>query len=158
MSVFPVVVTPDGNGLWIGSNRHADRTTLVRLDVATGEETEVDSHPTSSVDPRAAVWPTLPSPLIVSQRSSELLGVRYLGERQVIQALDSHFAAVLANLEKLSDGDLAAISSDESEQRWVVSFTHDREPGLTYFYDHSTGESRLLFRPYPHRIPRRWHR
>jgi len=23
MSVFPVVVTPDGNGLWIGSNRHA---------------------------------------------------------------------------------------------------------------------------------------
>jgi dipeptidyl aminopeptidase/acylaminoacyl peptidase len=153
MSVFPVVVTPDRKGLWIGSNRHADRTTLVRLDVATGEETAVDSHPTSSVDPRAAVWPTLPSPLILSQRSSELLGVRYLGERQVIQALDSHFAAVLANLEKLSDGDLAAISSDESEQRWVVSFTHDREPGLTYFYDHSTGESRLLFRPYPHLDP-----
>jgi len=71
----------------------------------------------------------------------------------VIQALDSHFAAVLANLEKLSDGDLAAISSDESEQRWVFSFTHDREPGLTYFYDHSTGESRLLFRPYPHLDP-----
>ena len=71
----------------------------------------------------------------------------------MIQALDSHFAAVLANLEKLSDGDLAAISSDESEQRWVVNFTHDREPGLTYFYDHSTGESRLLFRPYPHLDP-----
>ena len=153
MSVFPVVVTPDGKGLWIGSNRHADRTSLVRLDMATGEETEVDSHPTFSVDPRAAVLPTLPSPLIVSQRTGELLGVRYLGERQLIHALDSHFASVLANLEKLSDGDLAAISSDESEQRWVVSFTHDREPGLTYFYDHTTGESRLLFRPFPHLDP-----
>ncbi len=71
----------------------------------------------------------------------------------MIHALDPHFASVLANLEKLSDGDLAAVSSDESGQRWVVSFTHDREPGLTYLYDHSTGESRLLFRPYPHLDP-----
>jgi dipeptidyl aminopeptidase/acylaminoacyl peptidase len=149
LGVFPIVVTPDGKGLWIGSNRHADRTTLVRLDVATGEETEVDSHPTFSVDPRAHVWPMFPSPLILSQRTGELLGVRYLGERQVIHAVEPHFAAVLANLEKLSDGDLTAISSDESEQRWVVSFNHDREPGLTYFYDHATGEARLLFRPYP---------
>jgi dipeptidyl aminopeptidase/acylaminoacyl peptidase len=126
---------------------------LVRLDVATGEETEVDSHPTFSVDPRAHVWPIFPSPLILSQRTGELLGVRYLGERQVIHAVEPHFAAVLANVEKLSDGDLTAISSDESEQRWVVSFNHDREPGLTYFYDHATGEARLLFRPYPHLDP-----
>jgi dipeptidyl aminopeptidase/acylaminoacyl peptidase len=153
LGVFPIVVTPDGKGMWIGSNRHADRTTLARLDVATGEETEVDSHPTFSVDPRAQVWPTLPSPLILSQRTGELLGVRYLGERQVIRALDPDFAAVLANLEKLSDGDLAATSSDHSEQRWVVSFTHDRGPHATYFYDHATGESRLLFRPYPHLDP-----
>ena len=153
LGVFPIVVTPDGKGLWIGSNRQADRTTLVRLDLATGEETDVDSHPTFSVDPRSHVWPTFPSPLILSQRTGELLGVRYLGERQVIRALDPHFAEVLANLEKLSDGDLTVMSSDDSEQRWVVSFNHDREPGLTYFYDHSTGESRLLFRPYPHLDP-----
>jgi dipeptidyl aminopeptidase/acylaminoacyl peptidase len=60
---------------------------------------------------------------------------------------------VLAKLETLFNGDLGAISSDESGERWVVIFTHDREPGLTYFYDHSTGESRLLFRPYPHLDP-----
>jgi dipeptidyl aminopeptidase/acylaminoacyl peptidase len=46
----------------------------------------------------------------------------------VIHSLDAHFADVLANLEKLSDGDLGAISSDASGLRWVVSFTHDREP------------------------------
>jgi dipeptidyl aminopeptidase/acylaminoacyl peptidase len=153
LGVFPIVVTPDGKGMWIGSNRHADRTVLARLDVATGEETEIDSHPTFSLDPRAHVWPTLPSPVIISQRTGELLGVRYLGERQVIHALDPHFASVLANVEKLSDGDLAAISSDDSEQRWVVSFTHDRDPSVTYYYDHTTGESRLLFRPYPHLDP-----
>ncbi|WP_399884408.1 hypothetical protein ACGH7X_11745 [Streptomyces sp. BBFR51] len=71
----------------------------------------------------------------------------------VINALDPHFAEVLENLRNLSDGDLAHISSDESEQRWVVSFTHDRDPGTTYFYDHSSGESRLLFRPLGHLDP-----
>ena len=149
MGVHPMVITPDGTGLWLGSNRDTDRTRLVRLDLATGEETEVDSHPTFDLDTHLGGAP----PLITSRRTEELIGARYLGERQVIHALEPHFVAVLANLEKLSDGDLAAISSDESGQRWVVSFTHDREPGLTYLYDHSTSESRLLFRPYPHLDP-----
>jgi dipeptidyl aminopeptidase/acylaminoacyl peptidase len=149
MGVYPMVITPDGTGVWLGSNRDTDRTRLVRLDLATGEETEVDSHPTFDLDTHYGGAPTL----ILNQRTDELIGARYLGERQVIHALDPHFAAVLANLEKLSYGDIAGISSDESGQRWVVSFTHDRDPGLTYLYDHSTGESRLLFRPYPHLDP-----
>ncbi|CAN5663305.1 S9 family peptidase [soil metagenome] len=153
LSIWPMAVTPDGKGLWLGSNRDPDRTTLVRLDVATGEETEVDSHPTFSIDPRAGVFPTLPSPLILSQRTGDLLGVRYLGERQVIHALDAGFADVLDNLEKLSDGDLSALSSDDDGLRWIVSFDHDRAPGITYFYDHTTGVSRELFRPLPHLNP-----
>ncbi len=150
MSVYPMVITPDGTGVWLGSNRDSDRTRLVRLDLATGEETEVDSHPTFDLDTHYGGA----APLILSQRTKELIGARYLGERQVIHALDPHFANVLANLEKLSDGDLGAISSDASGQRWIVNFIHDREPGLTYFYDHSTGESRLLFRPYPDLDPK----
>jgi dipeptidyl aminopeptidase/acylaminoacyl peptidase len=145
MSVYPMVITPDGTGVWLGSNRDSDRTRLVRLDLATGTETEVDSHPTFDLDTHYGGH----GPLIHSRRTEELIGARYLGERQVIHALDPDFAAVLENVEKLSDGDIGAISSDESEQRWLVSFIDDREPGLTYLYDHSTGESRLLFRPYP---------
>ncbi|MDT4999504.1 MAG: hypothetical protein QOK12_1609 [Mycobacterium sp.] len=145
MSVYPMVITPDGTGVWLGSNRDSDRTRLVRLDLATGTETEVDSHPTFDLDTHYGGR----GPLIHSRRTEELIGARYLGERQVIHALDPDFAAVLENVEKLSDGDIGAISSDESEQRWLVSFIDDREPGLTYLYDHSTGESRLLFRPYP---------
>lgn len=153
LGIWPMAVTPDGSGLWLGSNRDPKRTTLVRLDVASGAETEVDSHPTLSIDPTAGVFPTWPAPLIVSRRTGDLLGVRYLGERQVIHALDPNFAAVLENLQKLSDGDVAAISSDITGQRWVVSFTHDREAGFTYFYDHVSGQSRELFRPFPHLNP-----
>ncbi|MEJ2871940.1 S9 family peptidase [Actinomycetospora sp. OC33-EN08] len=141
--------TPDRTALWAPSYRGTDRTHLVRIDLATGAETLVDSHPTHDIDSRTQVFPNLPSPLIRRRRTGELLGVRYLRERQVIQALDDEFAAVLPALEALADGDLAAISSDDEGRRWVVSFTHDRNPGATWFYDHATGERRLLFRPYP---------
>lgn len=149
LGIFPVVITPDGTGIWLGSNEGTDRTRLVRVDVATGAETEVDSHPTFDL----AAQMVLPNPFILSERTGELIGARYYGERQVIHALDPNFAAVLDKLTGLSDGDLAALSSDEAERRWVVNFTHDRDPYATYLYDHSTGESRLLFRPYPHLAP-----
>lgn len=153
MGVHPFQLTPDGTGVWLGSTRDSDRTRLARLDLATGEETVVDGHPLFDLDTRSAVFTTLPSPLIRHRRTGELLGVRYLGERQVIRPLDPHFAEVLENLEKLSDGTLGAVSSDVSGQRWVVAFTHDRAPGVTYYYDHSTGVSRLLFRPFPRLDP-----
>ncbi|OBB90470.1 alpha/beta hydrolase family protein [Mycolicibacterium peregrinum] len=145
LGIFPVALSPDGTGIWLGSNEGTDRIRLARIDVATGSETEVDSHPTFDLGNQMV----LPSPFILSERTGELIGARYYGERQVIHALDPNFAAVLENLTKLSDGDLGGISSDDSGQRWVASFTHDRDPWATYFYDHSTGESRLLFRPYP---------
>ncbi|MBO8195145.1 S9 family peptidase [Streptomyces oryzae] len=153
LDIQPFQLTPDGTGAWIGSSRDSDRTRVVRLDLATGAETVVDSHPLFDLDPRSAVFPTLPSPLICDRRTGELMGVRYLGERQVIRPLDPDFAAVLENLEKLSDGDLLALSSDVSGQRWVVSFNHDRDPGVTYLYDHTTRQSRMLFKPYPHLDP-----
>ena len=153
LGVYPISITPDGTGFWLGSNTGSDRLRVVRLDAATGEEIAVDSHPTFDVDRRVGGWPPLPSPLILSSATGELIGVRYLGERQEIRTLDPQFAGVLEKLEKLSDGDIGAIGSDKEGRRWVVSFTHDREPDLTYLYDDATGESRLLFRPYPRLSP-----
>ncbi|WP_078289948.1 S9 family peptidase [Mycobacterium sp. D16R24] len=149
VGMHPTQMTPDGTGLWMGSSRDTDRTRLVRLDLATGEESVVDSHPAFDLSAALGLAPSL----IRHRKTGELLAVRYLGERQEIRVLDPDFAPVLEGLQELSDGDLAEISSDESGQRWVVSFTHDREPGLTYFYDHEKGESRQLFRPYPHLAP-----
>jgi dipeptidyl aminopeptidase/acylaminoacyl peptidase len=150
MGIHPMVITPDGTGVWMGSNRDSDRTRVVRVDLTTGDEAEVDGHPEFDLDPRAIVSPMMPPPLIQDRRTGELLGVRYLGERQAIRALDARFAEVLAHLEELSDGEVGRLSSDESGRRWIVGFNHDREPGTTYLYDHHTGESRLLFRPLPH--------
>ena len=153
VGIDPMVITPDGTGVWMGSNRDTDRTRLVHVDLTTGEETEVDSHPEFDVDPRSTVSPMMPSPLIRHRRTGALLAVRYLGERQVIRPLDPDFAEVLARLETLSVGDITRLSSDEAGRRWVVGFNDDRDPGATYLYDHSSGQSRLLYRPLPHLAP-----
>lgn len=152
LGVFPVVPSPDG-GLWLGSNRGTDRTRVVHVDGATGEETDVDAHPSLDLDTTGLVAPTMPQPLIVDPRTGALLGVRYLGERQEIRALDPRFGEVLDALRGLSDGDLGALNSDLDGNRWIASFVHDRVPGATYLYDHRTGESRLLFLPLPHLDP-----
>ncbi|WP_252446329.1 S9 family peptidase [Pseudonocardia humida] len=153
---LPCVPTPDGAGLWIGSARGSDRTRLARLDLDTGEQSGVDSHPVFDLDtPRPEADPRFPSSLIVHPATGQLLGARYLGARQEIHALDPHFTAVLPRLTELSDGDLAHISCDADAQRWVVDFTHDRDPGVTWCYDHTTGTARRLFRPYPHLDPAR---
>ncbi len=152
--VNPAALTPDGNGLWIGSSRGSDRTRLVRVDLTTGEQIGVDSHPVFDLDtPRPEADPRFPSSLILHPGTGELLGARYLGARQEIHTLDPHFAAVLPRLEELSDGDLAHVSCDATAQRWVVDFTHDRDPGVTWFYDHATGHARRLFRPFAHLDP-----
>ncbi|MGW5384148.1 alpha/beta fold hydrolase [Nocardia sp. NPDC003963] len=154
--VLPAALTPDGNGLWIGSSRGSDRTRLVRLDLTTGEQFGVDSHPVFDLDtPRPEADPRFPSALILHPSTGELLGARYLGARQEIHALDPHFATVLPRLAELSDGDPAHMSCDATAQRWVVDFTHDRDPGVTWYYDHTTGQARLLFRPFPHLDPDR---
>ncbi|MBJ7339562.1 S9 family peptidase [Mycolicibacterium sp.] len=149
MGIYPMEITPDGTGMWMGSNRGTDRTRLVRLDLTTGEEVEVDSHPEFDLGGQLG----LPPPLILDERTGKLMGARYFRERQVIHPLDPHFADVLEKLTELSEGDLQEVSCDDSGQRWVVSFIHDRDPAVAYFYDHATGESRLLFRPYPHLDP-----
>ncbi|MEU6701959.1 S9 family peptidase [Pseudonocardia sp. NPDC046786] len=152
--VSPFVPTPDGTGLWIGSARGSDRTRLVRVDLDTGEQIGVDSHPVFDLDtPRPEADPRFPSSLIVHPGDGELLGARYLGARQEIHALDPRFAEVLPRLAELSDGDLAHVSCDTTGVRWVVDFTHDRDHRATWFYDHTTGTARRLFRPYPHLDP-----
>ncbi|MFL1426822.1 MULTISPECIES: S9 family peptidase [unclassified Nocardiopsis] len=154
--ISPAVPTPDGKGLWIGSSRDSNLIRLVHLDLDTGEETEVDGHPDFDLDtPRPEADVRHPSSVIVHSTTGELLGARYLGARQEIHALDPHFAEVLPNLAGLSDGDLAHVSCDATGQRWVVDFTHDRDPGVTWFYDHTTGRARRLFRPFPHLDPAR---
>ena len=150
---YPVQVSSDGKGLLLGAYHNGDDLCLVRVDVETGAETVVAAVPGHSLCTMGGVARTNPPTLLKSKRTGEVMAARFVGDRPILKVLDPQFAQVYAELSKLSDGVLASVSSDEDERRWVATFVHDREPGLTYFYDHSTGESRLLFRPYPQLDP-----
>jgi dipeptidyl aminopeptidase/acylaminoacyl peptidase len=153
MGIYPAQVAADGKGLLVGAYQGTDDLRLVRVDAETGAETVVAAMDGHSLCTMGYVARTYPPTLFTSRGTGEVLAVRFVGERPRLQVLDPHFADVYAELSKLSDGVLAAVSSDESEQRWIATFAHDREPGLTYYYDHGTRESRLLFRPHPRLDP-----
>ncbi|HET7571237.1 MAG TPA: S9 family peptidase [Gaiellaceae bacterium] len=154
LGLFPVRVTPDGKGVLVGAYPgDSDDLQLVRVDVETGEETVVAAIPGHSLCIAEHVAQGGPPTLFTSARTGEVVAARFVGDRPLIHVLDEEFADVYAALSELSDGVLGTLSSDEEERRFVASFLHDREPGLTYLYDRETGESRLLFRPYPQLDP-----
>jgi dipeptidyl aminopeptidase/acylaminoacyl peptidase len=154
VGVQPQVVTPDGNGLLIGAYEDSDDLRLLRIDRETGEATVVAAVEGHSLDIMGTIAPgVLPPTVFTSQRTGEVIAARFVGDRPRIEVLDAHFAEVYTELAKLSDGVLGTLSSDESEQRWIATFVHDRDPAVTWLYDHAIKESRLLFRPYPRLDP-----
>ena len=149
VGVNPTHIAPDGKGLYLGLYGDKDDLHLVRVDVETGEQTVVAELPGHSICTMGMVAPGMPPSLLVSKKTGNVMGVRFVGDRPIIVPIEPHFAEVLAKVSELSDGVLANIASDEEERRWVATFIHDREPGKAFLYDHETGESRLLFVPYP---------
>lgn len=150
----PQLVTPDGAGLLIGAYGDSDDLRLIRLDRDTGEETVISAVEGSSLDILGTMAPgVLPPTVFTSRRTGEVIAARFVSDRPHIEVLDKSFAEVYAALSKLSDGVLGTLHSDDSERRWVATFIHDRDPATTWLYDHATGQSRVLFRPYPHLDP-----
>ncbi|MBF6209755.1 S9 family peptidase [Nocardia puris] len=154
MGVQPQLVTPDGKGLLISTYQDSDDLRLVRVDRETGEETVLAAVAGHSLDITGTMAPgVLPPTVYTSRRTDEVIAARFVGDRPRIEVLDPHFAEVYAELTNLSDGVLGTLTSDESERWWVAQFVHDRDPAVTWLYDHATKDSRLLFRPHPHLNP-----
>ncbi|NMH76481.1 S9 family peptidase [Pseudonocardia xinjiangensis] len=150
MGVQPQLVTPDGTGLLVGSFQDGDHLRLVRIDRETGAETVVAAVEGHDLDISGMMMPgVLPPTVFTGRRDGEVLAARFVADRPHIEVLDPEFAEVYARLATLSDGVLGTLSSDEAGRRWVATYVHDREPAVTWFYDHATGESRELFRAYP---------
>jgi dipeptidyl aminopeptidase/acylaminoacyl peptidase len=156
LGAAPAQVTADGKGVLVGAygvDGTSDDLQLIRVDIENGTKTVVAAQPGHSLCTAEFVAQGGPSTLFLSRETGEVLAARFVGDRPIIHVVDPRFAEVCAALSKLSDGVLASAESDQSGRYWVASFSHDREPGLAYLYDHETGESRLLFRPYPQLDP-----
>ncbi|MFE0265787.1 S9 family peptidase [Nocardiopsis alba] len=154
LGVHPQLVTPDGSGLVIGAYHESDHLRLVRIDRETGETTVLAALEDQSLDIMGTMVPgVLPPTVYTHRRTGEILAARFVGPRPHIEVLDDDFAEVYAKLSTLSDGVLGTLSSDDTGRHWIATFVHDRDPAVAWYYDHETGQSRRLFRPYPHLDP-----
>ncbi|MFE1099405.1 S9 family peptidase [Nocardiopsis alba] len=154
LGVHPQLVTPDGSGLVIGAYHESDHLRLVRVDRETGETTVLAALEDQSLDIMGTMVPgVLPPTVYTHRRTGEILAARFVGPRPHIEVLDDDFAEVYAKLSTLSDGVLGTLSSDDTGRHWIATFVHDRDPAVAWYYDHETGQSRRLFRPYPHLDP-----
>ncbi|MFB8761124.1 S9 family peptidase [Nocardiopsis alba] len=154
LGVHPQLVAPDGSGLVIGTYHESDHLRLVRIDRETGETTVLAALEDQSLDIMGTMVPgVLPPTVYTHRRTGEILAARFVGPRPHIEVLDDDFAEVYAKLSTLSDGVLGTLSSDDTGRHWIATFVHDRDPAVAWYYDHETGQSRRLFRPYPHLDP-----
>ncbi len=153
MGVEVQQATPDGAGLLLGSYLDGDDMQLVRVDRQTGEVSILAGVEGHSLDITSVLAPgVLPTTLFTGRVSGAVLAARFTGPRPHIEVIDPDFAEVYEAVSALSDGVLGSLSSDDEGRRWVATFIHDRDPDA-WLYDHATGESRQLYRPFPHLDP-----
>jgi hypothetical protein len=98
VGVNPTHIAPDGKGLYLGLYGDKDDLHLVRVDVETGEQTVVAELPGHSICTMGMVAPGMPPSLLISKKTGNVMGVRFVGDRPIIVPIEPHFAEVLAKV------------------------------------------------------------
>lgn len=148
-------ITSDGEALVLGIYPEgSDDMSLVRIDRATGEQTVICALEGHNVCSMGMVSPLLPAPFILSKKTQEPIAVRFVGDRPIYKVIDKDYEELWARLAAIQpEKVIAGVSSDKEEKRFIVSFSDDREPGLSFLYDREKDEHKLLFRPFPQLNP-----
>ncbi|MGK2858073.1 MAG: S9 family peptidase, partial [Thermoanaerobaculia bacterium] len=135
----PIRFHKNAREVYIISDKGADVnfSRLMLLDLESGATTLVEGDPENQVDFGQPIF---------SDRTEELIGTAYIGDRVRIYPRDDEFARVLADLRsKLPDGELGFSSSTEDERLLTVSVSRDVNPGSVYLYDTSSGALEKLY-------------
>jgi dipeptidyl aminopeptidase/acylaminoacyl peptidase len=130
--------TPDNAGLWLSSSVGSDTLRLVRLDLATGEQSVV------AEDSGSDLAQTLIHPLTrVAQAAA--FGTERVRWRVLDRSVERDFAALTA----LEPGDFTVQNRDHADRHWVVSYRADVAPLRHYLYDRDRGEATFLWSSWP---------
>jgi dipeptidyl aminopeptidase/acylaminoacyl peptidase len=127
--------TKDGKAIWAETSLGSDTTRLVKLDAATGKETE-----TLASNPKCDVGDVVihPDTYVV-----QAVGFNYL--RNEWQVLDPTIKADLDAIAKLHRGDFGIGTRDRADRNWIVAFQADDGPVAWYAYHRDTKQGDLLF-------------
>ena len=134
-SVDPAFFTFDNKELYATSNLGRDKAAIVRLDPETGKELEVlFEHP--EVDAGG---------LLASEKRKVLTAAIYTRDKTEYHFFDEWRRDLQKKLEeKLPGTEVALVSMNRDEDKFIVRTMSDRSRGAFWFYDEKTGDLRKL--------------
>ncbi len=127
-SCGPLQFHKDNQRMYMVTNRgEPDLIRLVLFDPQTKKEELVEADPENQVDFGQAIF---------SEKTDELVGTVYVGDRRRVYFRDQAFRADYEWLTKELPGkELSLASSTADERRWMVTASSDMEPGERYLFD-----------------------
>ncbi|MGD1937815.1 MAG: alpha/beta fold hydrolase [Cyanophyceae cyanobacterium] len=133
----PVRLHPDGEQVYLITNRDQDLIQLELLNLTTGQSQLVETDPDSQVDFGSAIF---------SEATDELIATAYVGDRVRIYPQDDQFAADLAFLRRqFPNDDLSLTSLTRNDQLALIGVQSDVNPGSMYLFDRSTQTLEKLY-------------
>lgn len=130
----PIGFSRDGRDIYLVDSRDANTGRLVRLNIPTGEITVLAEDPNYDV-----------SGVMINPDTYEVEAVSFARARTEWVVLDKSVKGDFAAIRKLDGGDFSVVSRDNSDDTWVIGYTHDNGPVSYYTLDRRTGKGRFLF-------------
>jgi len=126
--------SPDNRSLWVTTSLDVNAARLVEIDLASGKRKVITE------DPQFDVSNTINNP-----KTNALEAVSYTRQRTEYEFMDHQVKADFAVLQKVRKGDIASISQDLDDNKWIVGFVSDDAPEYWYLYDRTKQQATLLF-------------
>jgi dipeptidyl aminopeptidase/acylaminoacyl peptidase len=134
-SVDPLFFSYDNKEIYASSNLGRDKSAIVRMNPVTGQEEEVlFEHPEVDV-----------GGLLSSDKRKVLTAATYTRDKREYHFFDEWRRKLQERLEKKLPGmEVALVSMNRNEDKFIVRSHSDRSLGASWFYDEKTGELRKL--------------
>jgi dipeptidyl aminopeptidase/acylaminoacyl peptidase/lysophospholipase L1-like esterase len=126
--------TADGKALWLTSSEKRDTLSLVKRDLAGGQEEVIAGEPGADL-----------SGVIFNPLTHTVEAVAFNRERTKWKALDPTIEEDLKALEKGAAGEPSIIGRSRDLQTWVVAYTSDTQPTNFFLYERATKKLTHLF-------------
>jgi len=126
--------TPDNKSLWVLTSLDANASRLLEIEIATGKRKVI------SEDAQFDASGTINNP-----KTAELEAVSYVRQRTEYEIVDPKVKADFEALLKVRGGDIAGVSPNLDNTKWVVTFVSDDAPVYWYLYDRRSKNATLLF-------------
>jgi dipeptidyl aminopeptidase/acylaminoacyl peptidase len=126
--------SPDNRSLWVTTSLDVNAARLLEIDLSSGK------HKVITEDPQFDVNSTINNP-----KTNALEAVSYARQRTEYEFMDTKVKADFAALQKVRKGDIASISQDLDDNKWIVGFVSDDAPEYWYLYDRTKQQATLLF-------------